>query len=85
MSKLQHDTEMNYHTATVGEYTISVVPVSHDKSGYVWHGYADGIDGGLGQPYATPEAAYHAALTAALQWHAAQVHAIAEELRNLGN
>ena len=82
MSALKYDPDLNYHTATIGDFTFRVLP-DRRSAGYQWSAYADAIDGGSGWPYATIDAAYFAALTAALQWHAATVHAIAEELRKL--
>lgn len=78
MSKLTQNDQQGCHGAAVGDSSIIVTLTG---KGFVWSVWPRAFESSTA--VATKEAAYHAALTTALQRHAAQVHAIADELRNL--
>lgn len=78
MSQLTQDDKQGCYGAKVGDNSVTVTLTG---KGFVWSVWPRAFESSTA--VATKEAAYHAALTTALQWHAAQVHAIADELRNL--
>ena len=77
MCQLTHD-QHGCYGAAVGDNSITVTLTGR---GFVWSTWPRAFDSSA--PHATKDAAYRDALTTALQWHAAQVHAIADELRKL--
>lgn len=78
MRKLTQNDHNGCYGAAVGDNSVTVTLTG---KGYVWSVWPRAFESSTA--VATKDAAYHAALTTALQWHAAQVHAIADELRKL--